>query len=562
MLATALGIAPAGVDVWCGKAYRPTNSSFDPGGWLETPALASSPMLVLSVRPRMSLYLPSDSYASFIVDASLSLITGDAYVNSTYDKNTNLTNAFTTLFIEIRMTETGLELVGNRNVSINSTSSEFVFSLAQLTPQLTPYNISITGSSSDGVHFYTATTQLHYLPARTDGGSVTKIDSLYGSLLVQDYINDSTDWTPLFPYTYYVSWDGFLADSLSTLTTFKDQGYNIIHIVPDEALSNEAFPFDEFSFYLDKMDELGLWLMYDMRWTYKNLSSVQSQVESINSRKSMLLWYTGDEPDGQTDALNATKVTYDLIKSIDPYHPVSLCLNCLNYHYEEYSAGADIILSDVYPIGNNNSFSHQYGTVCNTTYGCCGCDDCDGTFEDISDRLDLFTHYQEVLGLPPKTFWGVPQAFGNDTFWDRYPSVGEEVVMNMLSINHGAKGIVMWDYPSEPTLQNVTSSLSKILTAAPISNFFTSATPIMTLPVTGQPRVDVTAWVLDSKMLLSIVNLGYIDSSSNVSITLPKDVSGMDKAFWGASDWTVAGDMIWKLGISGLEVDLVTFDLK
>jgi hypothetical protein len=119
-------------------------------------------------------------------------------------------------------------------------------------------------------------------------------------------------------------------------------------------------------------------------------------------RKSLLLWYTGDEPDGQVDALNATKITYDLIKSLDPYHPVSLCLNCLNYYFEEYTSGADIIMSDPYPIAVNTSWSVQYNTECNTTYGCCGCDDCNGDFEDVSDRLDLYKSYQEWLGLQQK----------------------------------------------------------------------------------------------------------------------------------------------------------------
>lgn len=73
----------------------------------------------------------------------------------------------------------------------------------------------------------------------------------------------------------------------------------------------------------------------------------------------MLLWYTGDEPDGQVDALNATKITYDLVKSLDPYHPVSLCLNCLNYYFEDYTSGADIIMSDPYPIAVNTSWSVQ-----------------------------------------------------------------------------------------------------------------------------------------------------------------------------------------------------------
>lgn len=167
------------------------------------------------------------------------------------------------------------------------------------------------------------------------------------------------------------------------------------------------------------------------------------QVAFINSRKSLLLYYTADEPDGQTEPLNATKIAYDDIKAVDPYHPVSLCLNCLNFYFEEYSSGADIILSDVYPIAVNASWSNQYDTACNTTYGDCGCDDYGGKFEDVSQRFDLFKHYQEILDIPLKPHWGAPQAFGNETFWTRYPSPGEETVMNVLSINHGAKGIGM-----------------------------------------------------------------------------------------------------------------------
>ena len=137
----------------------------------------------------------------------------------------------------------------------------------------------------------------------------------------------------------------------------------------------------------------------------------------LKARKSMLLYYTGDEPDGQvgnspcscfctenvanpvSDALNATKITYDLIKSLDPWHPVSLCLNCFNYYFEEYTSGADIIMTDPYPIGVNTSWSGPYNTVCNTTYGCCGCDDCNGNFEDVSSRLDIYKQYQEVCPI-------------------------------------------------------------------------------------------------------------------------------------------------------------------
>lgn len=52
-------------------------------------------------------------------------------------------------------------------------------------------------------------------------------------------------------------------------------------------------------------------------------------------------------------------------------------LNCEDFHWAEYTAGADIVLTDPYPIADNMTFSKQYGTACNATYGCCGCDNCE-----------------------------------------------------------------------------------------------------------------------------------------------------------------------------------------
>lgn len=68
---------------------------------------------------------------------------------------------------------------------------------------------------------------------------------------------------------------------------------------------------------IDRMEELGLWLMYDMRWTYTNLTAVQAEVNRIKNRPNLLLWYTADEPDGWQDPLNATTLAYDTIYSID-----------------------------------------------------------------------------------------------------------------------------------------------------------------------------------------------------------------------------------------------------
>ena len=56
--------------------------------------------------------------------------------------------------------------------------------------------------------------------------------------------------------------------------------------------------------------------------TYMNSTSVTEQVNNIKTRKNLLLWYTGDEPDGTSDPLDAPLQAYELIKSLDVYSDV------------------------------------------------------------------------------------------------------------------------------------------------------------------------------------------------------------------------------------------------
>jgi hypothetical protein len=165
-----------------------------------------------------------------------------------------------------------------------------------------------------------------------------KIDSLFGGLVVQDFKTNSTKWTGLFPYTYYVLWDEWLGASIDDLNVFAAQRYNTIHIVPTGTLGDlgdSDFPFSDLEPYLERARSLGLWLHWSFSgWNYKNLTYVSQQVNLLKSQPNFLLWYSADEPDGQVQPLNSTKLANDLIKALDPYHPVSLTLNCENYYFE------------------------------------------------------------------------------------------------------------------------------------------------------------------------------------------------------------------------------------
>jgi hypothetical protein len=147
---------------------------------------------------------------------------------------------------------------------------------------------------------------------------------------------------------------------------------------------------------------------------YQNLSAVQAETTALHNRTNLLLYYTADEPDGTSDPLNATVQTYDLLRSLDPYRPTSLVLNCQDYFFSDYAAGADILMQDVYSVGNNVSFSSEWDTPCTPKQGVCGCDNCAGAFEDIRDRVAQFKERMEALGWDrTKAIWTVPQGFGS-----------------------------------------------------------------------------------------------------------------------------------------------------
>jgi hypothetical protein len=529
------------------------NASFNPGGWFEEPTKSETPLIDFKIRPRMNLYLEDDTTSSFIVDAPISWYRGHALPDNNISA---LSSHSSVISLEIK--------AGNKSLCLNKTSiylgsmdNEIPFDLSALAVANEPYNITMTGTlKGHRNETFTATTQLTKLPLRTDNGTVTRLDNLYGGLSVRN--GQSKDWTSLFPYTYYVQWSLYWSANLSTLDEFAAMGYNVIHIVPTGDLGNTPFPWDKFQPYLDRADELGLYFMYDVRWDYTNLTTMVDQINRLHNHPSILLWYTADEPDGKSNPINSTLIAYNTIKAIDPYHPVSLALNCRDFYYADYAAGAEIVLEDVYPISTNTSYSTVYNTPCNATYGCCGCDDCTGSFSDISTRLDEFSHKDSLLGWQ-KIHWAAPQAFGNETFWSRYPSAAEEVVMNVLSVNHKAKGIVMWDFPTTADILNVTNRLAAVLTKEPVAGFLVGARLVQRLGVVGAGNVDAAAWVKDGEVLVSVVNLDYGDTISNVTVSLPEDVkvTEVSRSLWGDACWSAHGNRISVDSLMGLEVSLL-----
>lgn len=145
--------------------------------------------------------------------------------------------------------------------------------------------------------------------------------------------------------------------------------------------------------------------------------------------------------------------------------------------------------------------------------------------------------------------------------------------MTMLSINHGAHGIVMWDFPTTPEILQITTRLAPILTNSTIANFFLTK-PRIALSSLSSPSsagaqktdIDATIWIDDDMILVSIVNLGLQNLGGEILISLPDGIqvdektSRMEK-LWGEANWigVEGGKTLRSEVFMGLESSILIF---
>lgn len=244
-----------------------------------------------------------------------------------------------------------------------------------------------------------------------------------------------------------------------------------------------------------------------------------------------------------------------------------MVLNCQDYYFGPYTAGADIIMEDVYPIGINSTYS-KWNTSCNATLGDCGCDNCLGgphAVRDVADRLDVLARHEAWLGLWPKTKVHNPQSFHGEGYWARDPTPAEEWAMALLALNHGAHSIISWVYPDADVLSAAHGALAKVVTAAPVVDFVVANDRPHALGVRGATAgVDVTYWVRGREVLVSVVNGGYDDVTGTVDVELPAHhvVASIQAVPWGNTTWTLSGSKISAgAGLPALGTSLVILKL-
>ncbi|TFK29193.1 hypothetical protein FA15DRAFT_664517 [Coprinopsis marcescibilis] len=505
---------------WCNKNYMTGEPVVPPGGRFKLPAPSSEPLLSLRCAQAIRPYLPGDVGSTdnaILIDTPITFShiynAQPIYLPDTYD-SARPSNAEVNVLIDGRHLTSGY-------VPLNSSRYAVQFPLSTIKPRSSAYTLTCRASFRGQT--YEATGSLSYLPdPPLEIGTVTKTDLRTGALLARPANGVGETFQPIFPIGFYTHFDDYLAVNLSVISKLKAQGFNTIHPVPPFA---NLTALDQ---VLDVMQREGMYLMYDMRWTYTNTTAMAEEVNLIKRRPNLLLWYTADEPDGTSDPLNATVLAYNHITSLDGsnglgnpgYHPVSLVLNCQDYEWSAYSEGADIVMQDTYMIGNNATHSIVWDTPCTSDFGVCGCDNCKGSFEDISTRMDEFKQRLFINGWDrTKSIWTVPQAFGNSLHWARYPTGREFLVSTILGINHGALGVMAWDDPTTPDIKAAAVSLALSLPKlTPFILNSNASTRQMTVN-----RIDVGLWTVGNATLILATNMNYHDSVIDVEADLGLD---------------------------------------
>jgi hypothetical protein len=507
-------------------------------------------LLHVQIQPRYSLYLDSEEYGDFIVNAELSQYHGTPWpITNSSSKWANK------LIFSINVADNDDPLVQN-TIPINTTGNLFRFPLSLLKPSLSPIRVVLYGGPETGTPTFTASTTLLYLPSKPTG-SVTRLDNLHGGLYYSPSVTEPT-FTPFFPYGFYASHDNFLRlnstplidaysalglNAMTPLTTFADSSFILTYL----ATAAQPHP---------------LRFMYSLRDGYKNLSYVQSNVLAARDAPGLFAYWSADEPDGWQVPFSAPQDAYDLIRQLDPYHPVSVTLNCQNYYFGEYSAPADFLMVDVYPIGINATFS-KWGTECNATYGDCGCDNCEGTVQDVVSRMEDVRRYEGWLGRWRKTVVFNPQSFHGEDYWLRDPSVEESWVMVLLAVNHGAKGVISWVWPTSGVLAKAHGKLATAVTGEEVVKYVVGGEGPrkMEVEASGTEVVDAVGWVVDGKMLVNVVNGGYVDIEGGVEILVP-NATVIDSAPWGSVQWKLEGGKLSVPRLPALATSMVILDLR
>jgi len=146
---------------------------------------------------------------------------------------------------------------------------------------------------------------------------------------------------------------------------------------------------------------------------------LRATVSRNKNHPALLSWYIADEPEGTGDSPELIARARDIIREIDPHHPVSGCNNTPSV-FSAYAQVLDVHIADPYPI----------------------------PFSPITMVADWTDLSRKAAG-PDKPTWMALQTHDLSRYGvagGRYPTADELRVMAYLALAHGAQGLAWWAY--------------------------------------------------------------------------------------------------------------------
>ena len=201
------------------------------------------------------------------------------------------------------------------------------------------------------------------------------------------------------------------------------KGFNMIS--PYQKILPENF--SQRKEYMDRCAQLGMKVHYNLLSVsggggvgslieglsdHDKISRLTNEVRCFMDHPALLAWYIADEPTGNKISPDSLIKIYNLVRKIDPWHPVSIVFMAPFMSSRQYADALDIVMADPYPVPDSPV----------------------SMVGDITGRLA-----DEFAGRRP--VWIVPQAFGGGEWWKREPTLQEIRSMTYQAIIKGARGI-------------------------------------------------------------------------------------------------------------------------
>jgi hypothetical protein len=329
---------------------------------------------------------------------------------------------------------------------------------------------------------------IRILPPRLNA---VKIDQLTGTLIVGGL--------PFIPF-------GFYAYSPVQPTLPEEEvvrGFNMIS--PYQKIMDKTFKARKA--YMDRCAALGMKVNYNLlsvaggggvgsaRMAMNDADRRElliREVKAFRDHPALLAWYIADEPVGQGHPPGPLIETYQLIKKLDPYHPVTMVFMSPQ-DAGRYAKAMDIVMADPYPVPRRSVTEVEY----------------------VSKMLER-TLYPE---LP---LWIVPQAFGGGEHWRREPTPAEMRVMTWLALINGARGIQYFvrngpnGFPKSVVAWDECGQIA--LETAELTPYFAEGRKVTGLS-SSRTAIRVKGWERDSTLVVVCVNT--LNRPAPLQITLP-----------------------------------------